>query len=197
MDGYQLRTMKKKEKIKKVALDLFMNFGIEKVSLAEIAKKANVSPVTIYNYFGTKDELVKNVVASFFQEEWESRINMTKRRDLSFPQKIEELIFATSDISGRVDPDFFNKAINGYPDLKKIIDDISAKNIPYFLEFIEEGKRTGYIDPDVSTDSIFVYLDILQKASNNFKFDEDKVKNSKLANDLAKLFFYGLLKKLN
>ncbi|WP_096190173.1 TetR/AcrR family transcriptional regulator [Evansella halocellulosilytica] len=194
MDGYQLRTKKKKEAIKHVAFELFIEYGIDKVSLSEIAKKANVSPVTIYNHFGTKEELVKTVIASFFREEWENRIETTKRDDLTFHEKIEKMIMETSDFSGKINPDFMSNLMNGYPELKNIIGDIYQEFFPHIIHFFEEGKKLGYIDPDIATESIIHYLEIIKKASDNLQFTNDKGKNSKLANDLAKLFFYGLLR---
>ena len=47
MDGYQRRTEKKKENIRNAAFELFKVYGVEKVSIAEIAKKAT-SPLLPY-----------------------------------------------------------------------------------------------------------------------------------------------------
>ncbi|GAA0328088.1 TetR/AcrR family transcriptional regulator [Bacillus carboniphilus] len=192
MDGYKLRTEKKKEQIRKVAMDLFLTFGFEKVTLAEIAKKAHVSPVTIYNHFGTKDELVRDVVHTFLEREWESRLQTIKREDLSFPEKVEKLIIDTTEISG-VNPSFLNKMIDNDPELALFIQDFFQDRMKYIIEFFEEGKQLGYVDPDITTDSIIMYLNILQNAAKDLQFFNDSQKNSKLGKDLSKLFFYGLL----
>lgn len=194
LDGYQLRTEKKKEQIRKAAIELFINFGVEKVSLADISKKANVSPVTIYNHFGTKDELVRNVVISFLEEQFENRLKTAKREDINFAQKIEKMIFDTSEISG-IDPNFLNTLISGDSELQRMLEELYAKYMPVIIEFFEEGKSSGYIDSDVSTESIIIYINILQKAMGDFEFSKDNDKNSKLAKDMSKFFFYGLLKK--
>lgn len=196
LDGYQLRTEKKKEQIQKVALELFMEFGVEKVSLAEIARKAKVSPVTIYNHFGTKNELVKNVVHTFLQKEWESRIKTTQRTDLTFPEKVEKLILDTTSISG-INPDFLKKFLESDPELEQLIQDFFKDRMKYIIDFFEEGKSLGYVDPDISAESIMVYLNILQNAAKDLHFYNDSSKNSKLGEDLSKLFFYGLLIKPN
>ncbi len=54
MDGYRIRTEKKKELILKTAFDLILTFGVNKMSIAEVSKKANIFPVSVYNYFGSK-----------------------------------------------------------------------------------------------------------------------------------------------
>lgn len=194
MDGYQLRTEKKKEQIRNVAMELFKKFGFEKVSLAEIAKKANVSPVTIYNNFGTKDQLIKDVVFTFLHREWNTRMSTIQSDDLTYHEKIEKLILDTSVISG-VNPNFLNKLVENNPELEKLIQDFFKDRMKYIIEFFEEGKQRGYVNPDVSTESIIVYLNILQNGAKDLNFFNDSRKNSKLGEDLSRLFFYGFLKK--
>ena len=58
MDGFERRKEQSKEDIRRAAEELFSRFGAEKVSVNDIARKAGVSQATIYNNFGSKDELV-------------------------------------------------------------------------------------------------------------------------------------------
>ena len=62
MDRFERRKEQKKSNIRQAALELFKTYGFKKVSISDIAHKAGVSPVTIYNHFGSKDELVRDVV---------------------------------------------------------------------------------------------------------------------------------------
>ena len=59
LNGYERRTKAKKESIVNAARKLFTTRGITDVSIKEIAAKANVSQVTIYNIFGSKNALQK------------------------------------------------------------------------------------------------------------------------------------------
>ncbi len=193
VDGYQARTEKKKEQIRKVSLELFQEFGFDKVSLAEIAKKAKVSPVTIYNHFGTKDELIKDVLHTFLEKEWKNRIQTVHRDDLSYPEKVEKLILDTGSVSG-VNPDFLNKMLESDPELEQFIQDFFKDRIIHVINFFEEGKKLGYVHPDVSTEAIMVYLNILQNAAKDIPFLNDSNQNSKLGEELSRIFFYGFLK---
>lgn len=49
--------MEKKEEIINVARELFKEYGYRKISMNEIAKKAQVTKKTIYHHFKDKDEL--------------------------------------------------------------------------------------------------------------------------------------------
>ena len=51
MNGFEKRRLKKKNSILIAALTLFKQYGYRKVTVAEIADKASVSQVSIYNYF--------------------------------------------------------------------------------------------------------------------------------------------------
>ena len=64
MDGFARRKEKSKENIRTAAAELFAQFGVDKVSIASIARKAGVSQATIYNNFGSKDALARAFVAA-------------------------------------------------------------------------------------------------------------------------------------
>lgn len=49
----------KEEQIIEAARDLFSTYGYKRVSMDEIAKKANVTKKTVYSYFKSKEELLK------------------------------------------------------------------------------------------------------------------------------------------
>ncbi|MFI0940241.1 TetR/AcrR family transcriptional regulator [Streptomyces sp. NPDC021020] len=56
-----LRERKKREtalRIWRTAIALFIERGFDKVSVAEIAEAADVSKMTVFNYFGTKEDLI-------------------------------------------------------------------------------------------------------------------------------------------
>lgn len=193
MDGYQRRTELKKVQIKRAALELFTAYGVEKVSLAEIAKKANVSPVTLYNYFGTKDKLLLKVLTDLLEEVSENRLQLL-RSDLPFQEKIESMIFQTDDFVQMINSDFLKIIMSNHPDIRTMVEDMYQRFLPELVAFLEEGKREGIIHPDISTETILVYMSILKDASGKIEIGQDKEKNQRLLKELTKLFFYGLLR---
>ena len=56
-----------KERIKQIAHDLVMQYGIRSVSMDDIASKMGISKKTIYLYFADKDELVAAVIKDKIQ----------------------------------------------------------------------------------------------------------------------------------
>jgi AcrR family transcriptional regulator len=194
MDGYKRRTEIKKDKIKRAAIELFTTYGIEKVSIAEIASKASVSPVTIYNYFGTKEELSKKVISDMLEEVWQERIEMI-HSDLPFQKKIEKMIFETTDFVGIVNPDFLKEIMSNSPEMKKIVEDVYQKYEFVLLNFIAGGKKEGSINKEISDETIMFYFNILKEASGKIEVTGDKNKNQRLMKELVTLLFYGLSSK--
>lgn len=62
----QKRSIEKKEKIKNVAIELFSENGYNNVSTNEIAKKANISIGTLYNYFSDKKSIYNELVGDLY-----------------------------------------------------------------------------------------------------------------------------------
>ncbi|WP_375767401.1 TetR/AcrR family transcriptional regulator [Archangium gephyra] len=58
MDGRARRRLEAMRRVQEVALDLFEERGYERVTVEEIAVKAEVGPATVYRNFGTKERLV-------------------------------------------------------------------------------------------------------------------------------------------
>lgn len=193
MDGYQRRTEKKKENIRKAAFELFSTYGVEKVSIAEIAKKANVSPVSIYNYFGSKEELTKSVIEEFFNTEM-VKFSKILDMDISFPKKVEKILFDRMELTKSISTDFIKSITD--PAIQKLIEDWTYKiAMPAMMDLIEQGRKEGYINPQISSESIILYFQIFTEAIQHPELIVNQSKQSII--DLGELFFYGLIGKPN
>ncbi|GGV01170.1 TetR family transcriptional regulator [Streptomyces filipinensis] len=66
-----LRERKKRDtmwRIYRTALDLFAERGFDKVSVQEIADASDVSKMTVFNYFGSKEDLVFHPMEEHFRD---------------------------------------------------------------------------------------------------------------------------------
>lgn len=67
-DGVGLRERKKartRAVIRETAIELFAERGFERVRVAEVAQRADVSEATVFNYFPTKEDLVYGELETF------------------------------------------------------------------------------------------------------------------------------------
>ena len=74
-----------KERVVKCALESFIEFGIEKTKVSDIAKKAELTERSVFRYFDAKSDLVFEAVLLF----WE---NVKNKVTLKYRQKIGEEI---------------------------------------------------------------------------------------------------------
>lgn len=192
MDGFQRRREQKENAILQAALTLFMDAGVHKVSIAEIAAKANVSQVTIYKYFESKDNLTQLVLKFYVDQIWEEQKKQLNS-DLPFLDKIKQITFSKSDYANQFNSQFFQYFMNDYSTGKSYVEEIYTKEaIPRMIALFNEGKEQGYIDQNMSSEAILVYMqmfkDYLQQKSVALTV-------LPMTEDLTKLFFYGIVGK--
>lgn len=190
MNGFEIRRENKKRDILNAAIQLFSMRGIKNVSIAEIAKSANVSQVSIYNFFESKENLARQ---AFFKlmDDIMSDLETLVESDLSFKEKVIKMRFISSEAGNNFNEIFDQIEFINDPLIKKFLDEYGEnKTIPLLMKLINQGKFEGTLDSDISSESISIYIHAINKAiqSNLSK---------KVQSDLGKLFFYGLFGSSN
>jgi AcrR family transcriptional regulator len=188
------KTSEKRRNIIKAAVALFSRaHDVRKVSLEDIAKEAGVSPTTIYNYFGTRDNLVTEVARELVHEMME-KMREVNDADLPFPQKVSDMFSGKMDFIGR-NSALLPKLLSQNASI--ITDSVNMAEMREMSgQFFDSGKKQGYIDQSLDNQTILDYFDILRagvaaKPELAARFQP----GSPLVTDLTRLIFYGLLQK--
>lgn len=190
MDGFERRREQKKKDILQAAMDLFMTYGPEKVSIAEIASKANVSQVTIYNYFGNKHNLIEEMIVYSLRQIW-SEYETLFDSDLPFIEKVRKSMFHKIQSATAIHPDAFVQFIKKYNAGVPVLETFMQEKImPKMMALIEEGKRDGYVDPDLSDEAVLMFIQMFREFMQK---EEVYPHLQRMTGDLTKLFFYGLV----
>lgn len=198
MDGFALRKEHSKEEILKAAAELFSQFGIAKVSMESVARKANVSKATIYNNFSSKENLVKDYVLSGLDQLIEQGHAILNSK-MSYIDKLEAFFqhifeISTQPSSSTMDniglPNNINLAND--PEVKKIRDSVMQKLGDLLIEFIREGKKQGCIKTDLSEEAVRVLFSILQIGSVDPGIHIRFHREPELVKDLLSLLIYGI-----
>ncbi|MBB6450947.1 AcrR family transcriptional regulator [Geomicrobium halophilum] len=190
MDGFERRREQKKQQILKSALDLFLDYGIQKVTMTEIAKQAMVSQVTIYNYFTSKHNLIHEVFI-YYVEKAVKEFEEIVYSDAPFPEKINQVIFNKKEVSQQINEEFYQFIMKEYTAGADYIQTIyEEKSIPYLNHLLDEGREQGYVDRTLSNEAIFFYIAMMK----DYIQREDVYKKIlPLTEDITKLFFYGIV----
>ena len=192
MTGHEKRTQKKKENITNASIELFSVYGIKKVSMTEIAKKAQVSKVSIYKYFNSKDDLIRHII-KIVSSEILSDTKKIIESDKPFPEKIKMIILNKNQGLKLLKGEYFTELISLDTALNDYYEnEFKKKTNTLMISFIKQGKDYGYIDKNMKTATILSYIEIFQNGIEKyveiFSSRED-------SSELIKLFFFGFLTK--
>jgi len=91
----EIKKMRTRRAIADAAARLFAERGYERVAVSDVAREAEVSEQTVYNYFQTKEQLVVDL-HQHFQEELD-RLIRERASGTSPAVAIRELVLATVD----------------------------------------------------------------------------------------------------
>jgi AcrR family transcriptional regulator len=65
---YEVIREERKAQIKKVALEIIYEEGFESSSISKIAKRAGISKGLLYNYYESKEEMIREIILEGFDE---------------------------------------------------------------------------------------------------------------------------------
>ena len=196
MNGFERRREQKKGAIRRAALDLYQLHGIKKVSVSEIAGRAAVSPVTIYNYFGSKQALVTDVTKWFLltlADDYAAVIYS----DQPYLERWKRMLFEKSQLRQTYHSEFLAAMIAETREIRDFIDsEMSPRINNLWMDFMEEGKREGYLRPDISQEAVMLYTEMLR----SFAYAQPQayarlLDDEHLFQQFARLFLYGLMGK--
>jgi AcrR family transcriptional regulator len=190
MDGYILRTEKKKEQILRTAFDLLCTYGAKKMSIAEVAKKANVSPVTIYNYFESKDQLIRSTLF-FIMENRIAAYEAILSQDIPFHEKMKKIMIDQEETAENIQVNLLQSHLDDVVIKTYIEEFYQTKTMPFFTKLVKEGKEEGCIHSDISLESILFYIHMFKEALAKPGFFAQT--NPSMLRDLDHLLYYGLI----
>jgi AcrR family transcriptional regulator len=196
MKAYERRIERNKERILQATLELFRVHGIKKTTTNDIARKAGVSPATVYNHFGSKEDLVRATV-KYFLTSTAADFGKIFKGDHSFLEKMEQILLYKSDMLGQYQGEFMQTIISEDPEIRQLVDsDYMVEIRQSIIDFYEEGKRQGYVNPELSTETIMRYMLIVRSGmAAESTLSEDPEHNRKMMQELTPLFLYGIMGK--
>ena len=192
MNQYQKTTEKKKQAIIQAALRLFKEKGFKETSIKSIAEVAEVSPVSIYNYFGSKDNLVALCVNDLFEEITQQAEDILKS-NLAFNTKLDQALDLCQEKMSQQISDYFQDKTVRDPAFSSLLTKaITAKKRDIYRTYINLGKEEGLIARDLSTELILNVMDALNSVGNQLAHSDNLETDVK---QIHQIFLYGILGK--
>lgn len=195
LDGYQKRTQKKMENIELNTIKL-LSLPINDIKIMDIAKLANVSQVSIYNYYGSKEALLKAAFLRLMDQQYEEYKQLLSR-DIAFEEKIKELLLRKKNGIDIVNLETFTSLIQKDEELHAIVLDFSTnKSFKLLLALIDEGRSLGVIRNEFSAKTLQVYIQVISQAFMNMdQATSQYFQQKEVIDEIMNLFLYGMLKQ--
>jgi len=195
MNGFNRRSKTIQQKILSAATGLLASQGVKKTSINQISKKAEVSPVTIYNYFGSKAGLVKETIKYLATQKLEEAEKLFSGRR-PYLERLAELVFLKSSNLNQYHPELLKEmAATKDPELKEYLEgQVYPEAMEAFTAFLEEGKSSGYIRPELSARSIQLFTEMFKYLASSYpQIYNDSPENHRLINEIWRIYLYGLM----
>ena len=192
MNQYQKTTEKKKQAIIQAALQLFKEKGFKETSIKSIAEVAEVSPVSIYNYFGGKDNLVALCVHDLFEEVTQQAEDILNS-NLDFKTKLNQAFSLCQEKMSQQISEYFQDKLVKEPTFSTLLAKaITVKKRDIYRAYIELGKEEGAIAEDLSTELILNVMDALNSMGNQLTHSANLETE---VEQIHSIFLYGIFGK--
>ncbi|HCW3273718.1 TPA: helix-turn-helix transcriptional regulator, partial [Listeria monocytogenes] len=175
------------------ALSLFGKKGFSDVSIKDIATLADVSQVSIYNYFGSKEALVSEC-ASIIMQDTITLAEEILASEGTFTQKLERAIqLCNAEINLSLSKFISEKASKDAQFIALLVNNINALKNDIYMKYIAIGKQEKIIDSRLSDRSIQLFIE----AINGLGFTVPEEELEEKQPEIVQLFLYGLIGKYN
>jgi len=183
----------KVEQLVRTARELFVRYGMRRVSIEEICGTAGVSKMTFYKYFRNKSDLAKHLIGQIISE------NMAKYRgimgeDIPFSEKVERTVRMKLDQTKDLSQEFFDEMVQS-PD-PDISDFLARKRQEAFHEVVTDyvrAQREGSIRRDIKPEFILYFFNHMVEMLKDDRLVKLYHSPRALTVELTKFFFYGIL----
>ena len=121
MKGPELRAERNRQKVIKAALVLFQTQGVKKVTVNDIARKAGLTPATVYNQFGNKDTLVREAVKIWYTRTLEDYQKIFQAGQ-PFEEKLKSIMLFKTTLVGKLHTEFVLATTSDDPEIRQFLD---------------------------------------------------------------------------
>ncbi|MBP1989364.1 TetR/AcrR family transcriptional regulator [Paenibacillus eucommiae] len=192
MNGFEKRAERIKEKIIQNTFEMLKTWEPKRIRVADIAKKANVSQVTIYNYFGSKEALLREVFKDYLNKttaEFEAYIDEKH----SLKEIVQYSIMRGKGASQTLPYNVLRDLMTEDAELYRYIEEYKGKVMPIMIRLINEGKERGEMSSKISTPTILTFIDMFFRHSQQLlDIAKEHGDIEQFVEELNYLFFYGI-----
>jgi AcrR family transcriptional regulator len=196
MNGFEKRTKQIKERMVAAALDLLGTTDPKRIRIADIARAANVSQVTIYNHFASKENLLREAIR-YLIETMIADFEAYMAEPRSLKEKIGYILFREKQYFKRISPRVLQELMLGDPEMGVYLEKMyKEKTLPMTVQLLEDAKKNGEISERVSVDSVLALMQLyMNQYETVLRMAGASGDTDRFIEEMVHLFFYGVCGK--
>lgn len=195
MNGFEKRASLIKQKIMDTTLEMLKTWEPSRIRIADIAKNAHVSQVTIYNYFGSKEALLHEVIKNYIDTSFQA-FEELMQEESTIKEKIERIIIQDREAFNTLSPQRYNQLFIADKELAQYIQkQTNEKVIPLMLQMLEEGKKSGEISDKISSQALLIFINFCLQHYQELLGLVEQSGNLDLIDSMLHILFYGICGK--
>lgn len=182
------------KQIVETATNLFMRFGVKRITVEEICQTAKISKMTFYKYFKNKIDLAEYVIFKTLNEA-QSEFNNIFSQSSSFAEKIDQFLKMKMEYAKSFSKEFYLDFINLSPNIHQKIITYTQKSQLQFIKLIKQAQKKGEVRKDIS----MKFITFMQNHIFELREDEKLLglysDLEEMTMDMVNFYFYGILGK--
>lgn len=188
-----------KEKIKKIAIDLFMKYGLKSVSMDDIAKAVGISKKTLYQHVTDKKALVTEAISDYLKQDQEYIKNALERTDRNALDKMITIVEKGAETLRKIKPTVMYDLRKYYRDCWEMVE---SYHKGFFEEMIckniKEGINNNVYREDLNPDIISkLFVGKMVLLANEEIFNETQFSKSYIYLQQLLYHLYGIINQSN
>ena len=184
-----------KERILSAAREEFFRFGFTRVSVDEIASKLGVSKKTVYKYFSSKDDLVREATNSALHEMATSCREIVEESGAGVVDKLRRMMTLVALQYAKIGRPLLDDLQKNAPHIWETIAKGRMKVINSdFRKILDEGIRHGVFRRDLEGELIMtIYRNLIQAVLNPGTLTELPYSPVQVFDAVVKVIYEGIL----
>jgi AcrR family transcriptional regulator len=181
----------KKKQILETAEDLFLRFGIKRISIEEICSTAQVSKMTFYKYFKNKNELVKYLWSLMFDYGMK-KFDEIENMEISFQEKVEQILIMKEESSKKLSHEFALEYFFSNDELREFFNQMYQKSIGTFISFINNAQTKGEVRTEMKPEFFIAAINKLMELVENKQLVQSYESYKDFVLEINNFLFYGI-----
>lgn len=162
MNGFEKRTEEKKKRALEAAFEMMKRDEQGNITMEDIARNSNVAKATLFKYFGSKDNLIREVFKDFLEKMIDSARKIMEENK-SFEEKLIAMSQSKISFLEKINQSFYLKMMEYLTEesddgLSVMMTEYNQVNNSMMLDLFHKGRKEGKVDLKYSDEFLILYL---------------------------------------